>query len=76
MTSGIYPLNRGRWADRETDKVRAYLANLRIVSLRATPHRRRAYSAFGAAWRCVDYRIRSRAVMEHRVGGLFRLGEP
>ena len=39
MASGIYPLNRGRWADLETDKVRAYLAYLRIVTLRVTPHR-------------------------------------
>ena len=54
MASGIYPINRGRWADLETDKVRAYLANLRIVRLRATPHRRRAYSVFGVAWRCVN----------------------
>jgi hypothetical protein len=34
MTSGIYPLNRGRQADLEINNVRAYLANLRIVSLR------------------------------------------
>ena len=47
MTSGIYPLNGGRWADLETDKVRAYSANLCIVSLRATPQSRRAYSAIG-----------------------------
>ena len=32
MTSGIYPLIRGRWAGLETDNVRAYLANLRIVA--------------------------------------------
>jgi hypothetical protein len=39
MTSGIYPLNRGRWADLETDKVRAYLANLRIVKSAFGPPR-------------------------------------
>ena len=47
MMSGIYPLNWGRRADLEINNVRAYLANLRIVGLRASPHRERAYSGQG-----------------------------
>ena len=75
MASEIYPLNRGRWADLETDKVRAYLANLRIVSLRGTPHRRRANRRYGTypglpvGFACAGPRRGERALSSSPAGG-------